>query len=62
VTGKIDTSTINESDVNQSQVLKRLFNYDLMPDTKLRQKLDFYFLPYCKKYNMNKFMTFGDVK
>ena len=42
----------------QSELLNDLYKYTIVPDAKLKKKLDFYYTPYNTKFLLRKHMTF----
>ena len=42
----------------QSELLDDLYKYTIVPDAKLKKKLDFYYTPYNTKFLLRKHMTF----
>ena len=46
----------------ESEILEALHDYDLEPSKELARKLDFYFTPYNKSFQLNRFMSFGAKK
>ena len=43
-----------------SELMKSLKNYNIEPDAKLQRKIDYYFMPYNHKYNLEKYMFFDE--
>ena len=42
----------------QSELLNDLYRYEIVPDAKLKSKLDFFYTPYNTKFLLRKHMTF----
>ena len=44
----------------QSALLDEMYRYEIVPNEKLRDKLDFYYTPYNTKFLLRKHMTFEE--
>ena len=44
----------------QTELLKNMYDYTIVPSDKIKKRMDFFYTPYNSKFLLRKHMTFED--